>query len=105
MNKYLFLALFIFAPLSLAHADLKIAVIDLSKAFDQYNETKDASARIEEKKAGFQKEIQQQVSVFQQMQDEAKKLYDAQNDPTLSDAARKDKAGALKQKNQDQNTS
>ena len=38
---------------------------------------------------------------FQRMQDEAKKLYDAANDQTLSQAARDDKKKALEAKNQD----
>lgn len=101
MKKYLLFALFIFAPVSLANADLKIAVIDLGKAFDTFYKTKDASAKIDEKKATYQKEIQDQVAEFQHMQDDAKKLNDESNDPTLSAQARADKASALSQKKQD----
>ena len=45
MNKLLLVCLLVFAPVSIASADLKIAVIDLSKAFDAYYKTKDAQAR------------------------------------------------------------
>src|SRR5260221_9261070 len=101
MNKYLLLCLLAFAPVSLASADLKIAVIDLGKAFDSYYKTKDASARIDTKKATYQKEIQDQVGEYQHMSEDAKNLYTAVNDPTLSQAARDDKNKALQQKKQD----
>jgi Skp family chaperone for outer membrane proteins len=101
MKKYLFLVLFIFAPVSLANADLKVAVIDLGKAFDSFYKTKDASSKIDEKKATYEKEIQDQVTEFSHMQDDAKKLYDQSVDQTLSAAARADKTAALAQKNQD----
>jgi Skp family chaperone for outer membrane proteins len=101
MKKYLLFVLFIFAPVSLANADLKVAVIDLGKAFDSFYKTKDASAKIDEKKATYQKEIQDQVTEFTHMQDDAKKLYDEANDQTLSAQARADKTAALTQKKQD----
>jgi outer membrane protein len=101
MKKYLLFALFIFAPVSLANADLKVAVVDLGKAFDEFYKTKDASAKIDEKKATYQKEIQDQVAEYEHMQDDAKKLNDQVNDPTLSAAARADKTSALTQKKQD----
>jgi outer membrane protein len=101
MKTYLLFALFIFAPVSLANADLKVAVVDLGKAFDEFYKTKDASAKIDEKKATYQKEIQDQVAEYEHMQDDAKKLNDQVNDPTLSAAARADKTSALTQKKQD----
>ncbi len=101
MKKLFLLGLLFLTPLSFASADLKVAVIDLGKAFDQYYKTKDASQKLEEKKASYQKEIQDIVNQFQQMQNDAKKLYDESNDQTLSSQARTDKATALKQKNQD----
>src|SRR5277367_1528814 len=58
MNKLLLVCLLVFAPVSMASADLKIAVIDLSKAFDQYYKTKDAQSKLKEKQDGYQKEIQ-----------------------------------------------
>ena len=62
MNKLLILGLLLFVPLSFAHADLKVAVVDLSKAFDGYYKTKDAQARLKEKEDGYQKEIQDLVT-------------------------------------------
>jgi outer membrane protein len=101
MNKLLLVCLLVFAPISIASADLKIAVVDLNKAFDAYYKTKDDSVRLNEKVATYKKEVQDSMTDFQQMQDEAKKLYDAANDPTLSQAARDDKKKAFDAKNQD----
>ncbi len=101
MNKFLLLCLLTIAPVSLANADLKIAVVDLGKAFDSYYKTKDASARIEEKKAAYTKEIQDMVADFQHMQDDAQKLYNKSQDQTLSQAARNEALAALQQKKQD----
>jgi outer membrane protein len=101
MNKLLLVCLLVLAPVSLASADLKIAVIDLGKAFDQYYKTKDASGRLQEKYSSFQKDMQGLVTDYQHMSDEAQKLQDSAKDPTLSQAARDDKAKALDTKKQD----
>jgi len=101
MKRLLFLCLLAFAPNSLASADLKVAVVDLGKAFDSYYKTKDASARIDAKKVTYQKEIQDQVAEYQHMSDDAKKLYDGSNDQTLTQEARDEKKKALDIKKQD----
>ena len=101
MKRLLFLCLLAFAPISLASADLKVAVVDLGKAFDSYYKTKDASARIDAKKVTYQKEIQDQVAEYQHMSDDAKKLYDGSNDQTLTQEARDEKKKALDIKKQD----
>ena len=74
MNKLLLVCLLFFAPVSLASADLKIAVIDLSKAFDQYYKTQDAQKLLKQKQDGYQKEIQDQINTYQHMGDEAQLL-------------------------------
>jgi len=101
MNKLLLACLLVFAPVSLASADLKIAVVDLSKAFDQYYKTKDAQARLKEKQDGYQKEIQGLINDYQRMGEEAQALDKSANDPTLSGPARQDKSTALTAKKQD----
>lgn len=101
MNKLLLVCLFLLAPVTLASADLKIAVVDLSKAFDQYYKTKDAQALLKQKQDGYQKEIQDLINDYERMGQEAQTLDKAASDPTLSDAARKDKASALQAKKQD----
>jgi Skp family chaperone for outer membrane proteins len=101
MNKLLLLCLLVLAPVSIASADLKVAVIDLGKAFDAYYKTQDAQARIKEKEEAAQKDLSDLTTEFEHMQEEGQKLYDASKDPTLSPAARQDKAAALQQKQQD----
>src|SRR5471032_3395761 len=101
MNKLLLVCLLAFAPVTLASADLKIAVVDLSKAFDSYYKTKEAQALLKTKQDGYQKEIQDLINDYERMGQEAQTLDKAANDPTLSESARKDKAGALQAKKQD----
>src|ERR1700677_1317067 len=101
MNKLLLLCLLVLAPVSMASADLKVAVIDLGKTFDAYYKTKDAQARLKEKYEAAQKDLSDLDSEYENMQMEAQKLYDASKDPTLSAAARQDKATALQAKQQD----
>jgi len=101
MNKLLLVCLLVLAPVTLASADLKVAVVDLGKAFDQFYETKDAQAKLKATQDGYQKEIQGYITDYERMGDEATALDKAQNDPTLSDQARHDKATALIAKKQD----
>jgi outer membrane protein len=101
MNKLLLVCLLVLAPVSIASADLKVAVIDLSKAFDQYYKTKDAQSKLKEKQDGYQKEIQDLITNYQHMGDEEQALDKAANDPTLSAPARQDKGTALNAKKQD----
>jgi outer membrane protein len=101
MNKFLLFCLLFLAPVSFASADIKIAVIDLSKAFDSYYKTKDAQARIKEKEDSYQKDLQDMKVDYDNMVEEATKLKDAANDPTLSPAARDEKNKALQEKYQD----
>jgi outer membrane protein len=101
MNKLLLACLLLLTSVSMASADLKVAVVDLSKAFDQYYKTKDAQVRLKEKQDGYQKEIQDLITDYQGMSDEYTKLQEAAKDPTLSQAARDDKGKAALAKGQD----
>ena len=101
MNKLLLVFLLVLAPVSLATADLKVAVVDLGKAFDGYYKTKDAQAKLKAKQDTYQKEVQDLITDYQHMGEEAQELDKAQNDPTLSAAARADKGKALDAKKQD----
>ena len=101
MNKLLLVCLLVFAPVSFASADLKIAVVDLGKAFDQYYITKEAQGRLKQKQDSYQKEIQDLINDYQRMGEEADTLNKASTDPTLSPTARQDKSTALTAKKQD----
>ena len=85
MKKLLFLGLLFFVPVSMASADLKVATVDLGKAFDQFYKTKEAAARLKEKQEQAQKEIQDKVTDYQHISDEVQKLDTQESkDPTLS---------------------
>jgi Skp family chaperone for outer membrane proteins len=101
MNKLLLVCLFLLAPVTLASADIKIAVVDLSQAFDKYYKTQDAQKLLKQKQDGYQKEIQDLINDYERMGQEAQTLDKAANDPTLSGPARQDKATALNAKKQD----
>jgi outer membrane protein len=101
MNKLLLLCFLILAPVSLASADLKIAVIDLNKAFESYYKTQDAQARLKGKGELFQKDYQDLIATYNHMGEEAQALKTAAGDSTLSADARADKTKALQAKAQD----
>jgi outer membrane protein len=101
MNKLLLVCLLVLAPVSMASADLKIAVVDLDKVFTEYYVTKDAQAKLKQKQDGYVKDIQDLIKEYDSMGQEAQVLDKAASDPTLSPAARQDKATALQAKKQD----
>jgi len=101
MKKFLFCALLLFVPVSLASADLKVATVDLGKAFDQFYKTKEAAAHLKEKQDEAQKEIQDKVADYQRISDEVNKLDQESKDPTLSPEARAEKAKARDQRGAD----
>src|ERR1700722_19835398 len=101
MKKLLFCALLLFVPVSLASADLKVATVDLGKAFDSFYKTKEAAAHLKEKQDEAQKEIQDQVADYQRISDEVNKLDQESKDPTLSPEARAEKAKARDQRGAD----
>lgn len=93
-------ALVTFASFSMA-SELKVAVVDLSKAFQDYYKTKEAEETLNERRGAFQKERQDMMNDYQKMVDETQKLRQAAEDKTLSDAAREDKKKAFETKVQD----
>ena len=101
MKKLLFFGLLLFVPVSMASADLKVATIDLGKAFDAYYKTKEAASHLKEKQEEAQKEIQDKVNDYQHISDEVQKLDQESKDPTLSAEARQDKAKARDQRGAD----
>jgi outer membrane protein len=96
MNKLLLVCLLLLAPVTLASADLKVGVVDLSKAFEEFYKTKDAQTHLKEKQDGYQKEIQDLVTDYQNMGQEAQGLDKQVQDPTLSPAAKADKQKATR---------
>ncbi len=104
MNKLLLLCFLILTPVSLATADMKIAVVDLNKAFESYYKTQDAQARLKEKQDGFVKDLQDMKTEYDHLGAECQKLQNDSKDMTLSAEARADKAKALQMKVQELQT-
>jgi Skp family chaperone for outer membrane proteins len=100
MKKLLIFCLLALAP-SFAKADLKIAVIDLGKTFDQYTVTGDARKKLNEKHDQYQKELQDMISDYNHMGEELESLIKASQDPTLSKDAQMAKAKAAEDKKQE----
>jgi Skp family chaperone for outer membrane proteins len=100
MKKLLIFCLLALAP-SFAKADLKIAVIDLGKTFDQYSVTGDARKKLNEKHDQYQKELQDMISDYNHMGEELEALIKASQDPTLSKDAQMAKAKAAEDKKQE----
>jgi Skp family chaperone for outer membrane proteins len=101
MKKLLIFCLFALMPAAFARADLKIAVIDLGKAFDQYYVTKDARAKLNEKHDQYQKELQDMISDYDHMGQETETLGKQVDDPTLAPSAKADKQKAFDEKKQE----
>jgi Skp family chaperone for outer membrane proteins len=100
MKKLLIFCLLALAP-SFAKADLKIAIIDLGKAFDQYTVTADARKKLNEKHDQYQKELQDMISDYNHMGEELEALIKASQDPTLSHDAQLAKEKAAEDKKQE----
>lgn len=101
MKKLLFFGLLLFVPVSIASADLKVATVDLGKAFDAYYKTKQAASQLKQKQEEAQKEIQDKATDYQHISDEVQKLDQEAKDPTLSAEARTEKAKARDQRGAD----
>ncbi|TFE70407.1 hypothetical protein A7Q09_03760 [Methylacidiphilum sp. Yel] len=80
---------------------LKIGVVDLQKAFNDFYKTKEADAEMKSKVAAFEKERQEMANDLNKVGEEAKKMHDAAQDKTLSEAARAEKQKAFEAKAQD----
>lgn len=101
MKKLLVFGLLLFVPVSMASADLKVATVDLGKAFDAYYKTKEAAAHLKEKQEAAQKEIQDKITDYQNIGEEVQKLDQESKDPTLSAEARTEKGKARDQRGAD----
>lgn len=74
-----------------AHAETKIAVIDLRKVFDGYYKTKQADANLKDEATDKEKERKEMVDNFRKGEEEYKKMLDKSNDQAIS-AEERDKA-------------
>jgi outer membrane protein len=67
-----------------AHAQPKIATIDLEKVFDGYYKTKQASAVLQERGADYEKTYKGYLADYERANEEYKKLLDSANDQAIS---------------------
>ena len=93
-----FLALFCGLP---ASADLKVALIDTSKAFDAFYKTKETATRIAAKQAKFAKQIQELQEEYEEGRLEAQNLETTVKNTAASPDVRKSSDNALAQKVKD----
>jgi outer membrane protein len=102
MTKHLPVIAFAFiALLATSQAQLKIATIDMQKAFAEYYKTKEAEDLLKGRMGDFKKEEQEMMSDYQKLVDEINKLREAGEDKTLAEAAREEKRKAFQMKAQD----
>jgi Skp family chaperone for outer membrane proteins len=85
----------------MASADLKVAVIDLSKVLDSYHKYKEAQAQLTENKEKAQMELNALVGEYEHKVQEAQKRFDSTLNPVLSPQALENTAAAYDQTRQD----
>src|SRR5438874_6742291 len=74
----------LFATAVSAHAQSKIATVDMNKIFSSYYKTKDAEQRINEARASAKKELDDRMDTYKKNLDAISKLNDDLNKPELS---------------------
>lgn len=64
-------------------ADLNIGVVDLNKAFAEYNKTKSAKESLDQNAAKAKEELTERFNALKKLNDEVEKLAKASQDPVL----------------------
>lgn len=101
MKRYLtpILSLLFAASLaSSAHAQTKVAVVDMKKVFDGYWRTKEADRQLKERAADFEKARNGIVEDYKKANEEFGKLRESANDPAVSEDERGNRKKALEKK-------
>lgn len=84
ITKSVLIATLLFGLPVAAHAQQKIAVLNLRTVFDGYWKTKQSDATVKERQADFEKERKKMVEDYQKANDEYRKLSDSAADPAIS---------------------
>lgn len=101
----LYVALVLFAAAAYAQTvGLEIALVDLQKCFNDYYKTEEAKTRINEQGSGYQKEFNDRMEDYKKLVDQINALREGEKDPSLSEAARKERQDRLKEKIQEAQT-
>ncbi len=82
-------------------ADLKIAVVDLRKAFAEYYKAKEASARLQDNVSKAKEEINERFATYKNLMNDISKLDKERQDPVLSGEARAKKEAEFRNKAQE----
>ena len=101
MKKLLLLSILALSFSLPASADLKVALIDTSKAFDAYYKTRELATRIAEQEAKYGKEVQDLQAEYQAASQEAEGLAAAVKSDATPPDMKKLKDAALAEKVQD----
>jgi Skp family chaperone for outer membrane proteins len=101
MKKLFFVGLLVLSFGLPVRADIKIALIDTSKAFDAFYKTKDTASRIAAKEATFAKQIQELKEEYEDARVDAQNLETAVKNASSSQAVRQSSDTALAQKVKD----
>ncbi len=81
-----------------AHAELKVAVVEMQKIFKDYKKTQEADANLKEQMNGYKKERDERMEDYRKLVEQIKGLRDTAQDPSLSEDARTEKNQALEEK-------
>ena len=94
-------AILAFAPTVASAQNLKIGTVDMKRVFESYYKTKDAEAKINEKRNSAKKELEDRMDVAKKALEEVKKLDEDIQKPELSNSARTEKSRIRQEKAQD----
>ncbi len=83
---------------SSAHAQTKVAVVDMKKVFDGYWRTKEADRQLKERAADFEKARGGIVEDYKKANEEFGKLRESANDPAVSEDERNNRKKNLEKK-------
>ncbi|GAB4247273.1 MAG: hypothetical protein OHK005_13420 [Candidatus Methylacidiphilales bacterium] len=101
MKRFFVGAFALVSTLSLSHAQLKVAAVDLNKVFNEFYKTKQVDAELKEQVAKFRKERDDQMNSYKALVDQIKSLEDKRRDPASSEAVKKETETMLKDKVQE----
>ena len=88
-----------------AHAQTKIATVDMRKLLNGYWKTKQANAALESRKADLRKELKDMADGLDKAQTDYKQLLSQADDPTISDTERQCRRDAVTDKSKQINDS
>lgn len=83
----------LFVASSISAADLKVGVVDMTKAFTEYYKTKDASSKMKGNKDKAMSEMNERFATYKNLLNEVQKKQKEAQDPILTQEGRA-KAGA-----------